>query len=299
MKKALIVLIFSLTTLILLSDVNLALNRTATASNTQSGYGTALGVDGNSSTYWSSGSGFNDGTSLWYRVDLGATALVNNIIIDFTDSSHSFSNAVIQSSPAGLVWTTIATISDVDDINVSVNSTARYFQIIGNDYPFNYGIQIKEFQIWGAKKPTITTNSITSILENSAVSGGNITSDGGATVTSRGVCWNTMGTPTIANSYTTNGTGAGSFVSNMTGLNSGTTYYVRAYAVNSAGISYGSTRSFRTKKLPNPSTLIFPADGAVDQPQNITVNWNYTQTTGGEVTGFKVYMDAVQIDTVP
>jgi len=82
-----------------------------------------------------------------------------------------------------------------------------------------------------------------------ATSGGNITSDGGAAVTARGVCWATTSTPTTANSKTTDGTGTGSFTSSLTNLSANTTYYVRAYATNSAGTAYGSQVSFITKLI--------------------------------------------------
>ena len=76
--------------------------------------------------------------------------------------------------------------------------------------------------------------------------GGNVTADGGATVTARGICWSTSQNPTISGSHTTDGTGTGTFTSNMTGLEPNTTYYVRAYATNSAGTAYGDQVSFTT-----------------------------------------------------
>ena len=95
-------------------------------------------------------------------------------------------------------------------------------------------------------KPTVTTASVTNIATSTASSGGNVTSDGGASVTARGVCWSTSANPTTSNSKTTNGTGKGSFTSSITGLSPGTTYHVRAYATNSAGTSYGSDNAFTT-----------------------------------------------------
>jgi len=94
--------------------------------------------------------------------------------------------------------------------------------------------------------PVLTTNAVTDITQSTATCGGNITSDGGATVTARGVCWSINQSPTIADSKTTEGTGAGTFTSNITGLSSNTTYYVRAYATNSNGTGYGSAMSFIT-----------------------------------------------------
>lgn len=94
---------------------------------------------------------------------------------------------------------------------------------------------------------SISTSTISSVTQNTAISGGNITSDGGAAVTSRGVCWNTTGSPTISNSRTSNGSGTGAFTSSISGLSPRTTYYVRAYATNSAGTSYGVQRTFTTQ----------------------------------------------------
>ena len=94
--------------------------------------------------------------------------------------------------------------------------------------------------------PVLTTATVNAITQTTAQSGGNITSDGGAAVTARGVCWSTNATPTIADSKTTDGTGTGSFTSAITGLTAGTDYYVRAYATNSAGTGYGSAQPFTT-----------------------------------------------------
>ena len=95
--------------------------------------------------------------------------------------------------------------------------------------------------------PTLTTTSATAITSTTATSGGNITSNVGTAVIARGVCWSTTANPTVAlNTKTTDGTGIGSFVSNITGLTAGTTYYVRAYATNNAGTAYGNEVSFTT-----------------------------------------------------
>ena len=89
------------------------------------------------------------------------------------------------------------------------------------------------------RTPIITANTIiTNITDSSAIGGGEVVSDGGAEVTERGVCWSTSPFPTIADSHTIDGSGTGSFISNLTELNRGTQYYVRAYATNSIGTSY-------------------------------------------------------------
>lgn len=103
---------------------------------------------------------------------------------------------------------------------------------------------------------TVTTSDLSSILSTTATGGGNITSDGGAAVTARGVCWNTSSGPTTANSKTIDGSGTGSYSSSITGLSANNTYYVRAYATNSAGTSYGTEKSFLT-----PGSLTFSNGG--------------------------------------
>ena len=94
--------------------------------------------------------------------------------------------------------------------------------------------------------PTITTTAITLITSATATSGGNVTSDGGATVTARGVCWSTSTNPVATANHTTDGTGTGTFTSSITGLTASTIYYVRAYATNSVGTSYGNEVFFTT-----------------------------------------------------
>jgi hypothetical protein len=122
--------------------------------------------------------------------------------------------------------------------------------------------------------PTVTTTSISAITQTTASSGGNVTSDGGTGVTARGVCWNTSPNPTTANSKTTDGSGTGSFTSSLSGLSSGTTYYVRAYATSNAGTSYGTELSFTT------TTVVVPTI-TTTSISNIT---GTTASGGGNVT---------------
>jgi len=91
---------------------------------------------------------------------------------------------------------------------------------------------------------SITTAAVTSITGTTAGSGGNISNDGGSLITQRGVCYSTTPTPTTASTTVISGSGTGSFSSNLTGLTPNTTYFVRAYAINSAGTAYGNALSF-------------------------------------------------------
>jgi len=102
-----------------------------------------------------------------------------------------------------------------------------------------------------ATTPTVTTSSVTNISSTTATGGGNITDTGGIDVTERGICWSTSTNPTTSDSkaYDTGTFGTGSYTKNMTGLSPGTTYHVRAYAINDLGTSYGSDVQFTTAQV--------------------------------------------------
>lgn len=120
--------------------------------------------------------------------------------------------------------------------------------------------------------PTITTSAITNITQTTATGGGNVINAGSSTVTARGVCWSTSHNPTISGNHTTNGTGTGNFTSNITGLTANMTYYVRAYATNSAGTAYGSEVSFTTSAT-----------------STYTISVSANPNNGGSVTGGGTY----------
>jgi len=97
--------------------------------------------------------------------------------------------------------------------------------------------------------PTVTITSVTNVASVSANSGGEVTSDGGTTITERGVCWSVYQNPTTSDSKIANGTGLGSFTSSLTGLTPGTTYNINAYAINSVGIGYSNQLTYTTLAL--------------------------------------------------
>ena len=101
--------------------------------------------------------------------------------------------------------------------------------------------------------PTVTTEVI-EVTETSVLVSGNITSNGGIAVNVSGICWGTSENPTIEDNKTINGPDSGLFVSEIKGLTSNTTYYVRAYATNIEGTGYGSSVSFTTKGLAKVTT---------------------------------------------
>ena len=110
---------------------------------------------------------------------------------------------------------------------------------------YNYG-DIFLYNKNDGATPTITTSAVKDITSNGAVCGGNITSDGGAEVTQRGLCWSKSENPTIINPTALCGTGTGEFTGALTGLTPNTKYHVRAFATNSIGTAYGEDREFTT-----------------------------------------------------
>lgn len=99
--------------------------------------------------------------------------------------------------------------------------------------------------------PTLSTSAVTNINTTTAFSGGEITNDGGAAVTERGVCWDTIPNPTVDDSKTIDGNGIGAFESSLTNLIPNKIYYIRAYAINSEGTQYGQEVNFTTSQIQN------------------------------------------------
>jgi len=128
-----------------------------------------------------------------------------------------------------------------------------------------------------AVAPTLSTTAASSITKYAASAGGTITSNGGSVITVSGICWSTNATPTTSDSKTTDGTTSGTFSGSITGLTAGTTYYVRAYATNAIGTSYGAAQSFTTLS----STSVNPTLAATTTATSITTT---TAVLGGNVT---------------
>ena len=104
--------------------------------------------------------------------------------------------------------------------------------------------------------PSVATGNVTDITTTSATCSGEVTDDGGFAVTERGICWSTTQNPTLENAqHVAAGSGTGEFSATLTGLTEYTKYYVRAYATNSQGTSYGSETHF------TPGLLYFTANG--------------------------------------
>lgn len=129
--------------------------------------------------------------------------------------------------------------------------------------------------------PTLSTSSVTDISNTSASSGGNITSDGNSSVTSRGVCWSQNANPTISDTKTIDGSGTGQFVSLLNNLSAGSKYHVRAYATNDIGSAYGAELTFTTLAL-LPTVITLDVTGITRTDAN--GGGNITSDGGSAVT---------------
>ena len=130
--------------------------------------------------------------------------------------------------------------------------------------------------------PVLATTVVTEVTYTTALSGGSITNDGGATVISKGICWNTSDNPTISNNKTTDGAGLDAFTSNITQLAPNTLYYVRAYATNSGGTGYGNQQTFTTSQIAVP--VLTTSDINTITQFTATAGGNITDEKGGSVT---------------
>ena len=155
------------------------------------------------------------------------------------------------------IGSTAADVTIFSDKTVSLNTNYTYrvysFNKVGKSIQYSNEVSIKTINL-----PTLSTYAIDQISSSGANSGGTVTSDGGSTITALGIVWDTATNPTIALSTKASSTTSpslGAFKSSMTGLKESTKYYVRAFATNSAGTSYGNELSFTTNAYVVPPVL--------------------------------------------
>ncbi len=133
--------------------------------------------------------------------------------------------------------------------------------------------------------PEVTTLDVTEITGITAICGGNITDEGDTSITNRGVIWGTSTNLSMENKegFTEDGTGSGTYTSNITGLEQNTTYYVRAYASNNNGedYSYGEEKEFKTKEIVQSITITNPKDKqTLEVGKYYYIKWEYEGIEG-------------------
>jgi hypothetical protein len=161
------------------------------------------------------------------------------------------------------------------DISSLTSGTTYYFRVCADYIGGTATGHFVSFTTSSATAPTVTTGTTVSvILTTSADLDGNVTADGGDSVTTRGICWNTSTNPTTANFFKANGSDVGSFTASMTGLTAGTQYYAKAYATNSVNTSYGAERDFKTK-------CNAPSSSAATNVAGVSFTANWSAPSGG------------------
>jgi len=196
--------------------------------------------------------------------DGGSEVTVRGICWAATANPTTGNSKTTNGGGTGIFTANMTGLTPGSSYHVRAYATNSVGTAYGNDVPFTAS----------PVTPTLTTAAITSPTRTTAVSGGDITNNGGAAVTTRGVCWGTSSGPLATGLHTSDGTGSGTFISNITGLSPSTTYYVRAYATNSAGTSYGNERSFTTNPVQVPSVTTASIT-------NVTL---ITAVSGGNIT---------------
>lgn len=190
-----------------------------------------------------------------------STSPVINISLNTATSGGNVTNE--GGSPVlsrGVVWSTnpnptlddnytldgTGTGSFISEISGLIHATDYYLRAYAtNDFGIAYGNEFNFTTQSG--EISLSTVSVTNIMALSATSGGDITSDGGSPVSARGVVWGSNPNPTLEDNFTEDGTGTGSFISEITGLIQAIEYYVRAYATNALGTEYGNEFNFNTQ----------------------------------------------------
>ena len=199
----------------------------------------------------------------------GSVASTTQINLSWTDNSTNETGFKIERRTGTSIYAVVGTVnSDVltfSDTGLTPSTTYTYrvfaYNAVGNSLTYSNEVTLITTALLAL--PTLTTTAATSITQTTALSGGTISTDGVASITARGVCWSTSANPTIALTTKTNdGAGTGAFTSNITGLTTNTTYYLRAYATNTLGTAYGNEITFTT--LQNSTAINVPGPTVTD-----------------------------------
>jgi len=248
---------------------------TLTADHLSNGSSEKLTIDGTVISLSNGTSGISSTKNLTYSVS-------------FSDSTATVTLSC-DSLPVSDLETIINTLaySNTSDTPDETTRVVTLTSITDNGGTDNGGVNTTTLSIasgisiTGIYQATVSTNSISTFDNHSATMGGNATADGGAGITERGVVYSSVSNmPVIGESSAVkdaNGSGTGSFSESISGLADGTTYYVRAYATNSEGTSYGDAESFTTTAAP----LSFSSTPELTVAYGHAYNYNIVATTEG------------------
>jgi uncharacterized protein (TIGR02145 family) len=209
------------------------------------------GYDGQIGKALSSKSGWSSSST---NCHVGNNQVNNNATLFAAYPAGLYSGSSFSSFSSGFFfWTTRESGSE--------NAWRRYLYYNGTGFGNSNVSKAEGYAVRCVKQlansaPIVHTAEITVLdIQSTQVTCGGVCVDGGEPITAYGVCWNTSPNPTIDDSHTTDGAGMANFTSVITGLTNGVTYYVRAYAINSLGISYGEERVFTADDCGDPLNL--------------------------------------------
>jgi hypothetical protein len=174
-------------------------------------------------------------------ISAGGSEIISRGICWATTENPSILNNVIETAGStGTFTTSLIGLNPETTYYVRAYATNSVGTSYGNQISFVTTIES------AIDLPVVMTTEPFEILETSAISGGDVTSIGGGPITARGICWSTTQSPTTADNVVPDSGSSGPFESDITGLSSGTEYFVRAFATNAGGTSYGEEFSFTT-----------------------------------------------------
>lgn len=203
--------------------------------------------------------------------------------VEFRFAAGSSGRSVKLQKLIGTDWQDITTFSGIAttgatyayDVNLGEPTTLRLAN--PSHALYVHDVIITDFQ--SSELPMVTTSAVSNITYSTALCGGTVEFSGSSSIIAKGVCWNTSINPEVTDAHTTDGTGIGSYTSNITGLEPDTDYHIRAYATNSSGTAYGNEFTFRTANIGVPS---FQAFGLTFYPGSTSVLASWTPGNGSK-----------------
>jgi len=184
--------------------------------------------------------------------------LVNDLDIRISyDGTTFYPYKLDRQNPANAATKEDNDVDNVEKVYIATPLTEVYTLTVTHKGSLSGGSQDFSLIVTGITNglPVVTTDDVNNIAFTSADIDATVISDGGNSVTERGVVFNTTGMPYTTDNKVISGNGTGSFTTTINNLQSATTYYVRAYAINTDGVSYGNQMTFTTNCLPE---TVFP-----------------------------------------
>lgn len=250
--------------------------------------------------YSTNSQGTSYGNEVQFRTQLSIPEVRTSAITSITSSSAISGGEILHDggeavSARGICWSTSPSPTINNSKTVTGSGVGSYTSTLSNlksgtqyyvrAYATNsigtaYGNELTFTSTLGL--PELSTIKVTDIISGTAKCGGIITHDGGAEISSRGVCWSTSPNPSLTDNRTTDGIGTGSFTSNLVNLQQGEFYFVRAYATNSVGISYGNEIKFY---IINQGEVYNPVTGRIWMDRNLGASRVATSATDEQAYG--------------